>query len=443
MGRLVKFGERNEVLIFIASTIVVQLPSAEQEKFCPDQALKAVATPQRFPYSLGMKLSTLNIEILLMVACLVAIVARRARIPYTVGLVIAGMILAHFDIAPPFQLSRELIFSWLLPPLIFESAMHLSWRDLKPQLPVVSFLATVGVFAAALITTLLLVTTVGLPWPAAITIGIVLSATDPVSVLALLKEAKLPARIHKLIESESLLNDGTAAALFTMAPLIIAGTAGLGGIVKLSTLSILGGIGMGIVVGLVALILAKGTRDHLVETTVTILAAFGSFLAAEHFGASGILSTLAAGMVVGNARSLGAISKEGYEASDTFWEFAGFIANSVIFLLIGVGLDDLQVSEHITVVAATIGASLVGRAAAVYLGCLPFRRSQHPVPLPVQHLLFWGGLRGALALALVLGLDPSAPDTALIRIAVFYAVAFSIIIQGLTVGRLIRSLKAP
>lgn len=92
-----------------------------------------------------MKLSTLNIEILLMVACLVAIVARRARIPYTVGLVIAGMILAHFDIAPPFQLSRELIFSWLLPPLIFESAMHLSWRDLKPQLPVVSFLATVGV----------------------------------------------------------------------------------------------------------------------------------------------------------------------------------------------------------------------------------------------------------------------------------------------------------
>lgn len=400
-----------------------------------------MASRSPFPYSSGMELSTFTIEILLLVACLVAIIARRARIPYTVGLVIAGMTLAHFNVALPFELSRELIFSWLLPPLVFESAIHLRWRDLKPQLPVVSFLATVGVFAAALITTVLLVATVGLSWPAAITIGIVLSATDPVSVLALLKEAKLPARIHKLIEAESLLNDGTAAALFTLAPLIVAGATGLGGIVKLSAISIFGGIGVGIAVGLAALLLAKGTRDHLVETAVTILAAFGSFLAAEHFGASGILSTLAAGMVVGNARSLGAITEEGYEASDIFWEFAGFIANSIIFLLIGVGLDDLQVSGHVAIVVATIVASLIGRAAAVYLGCLPFRRSQHPVPLPVQHLLFWGGLRGALALALVLGLDPAAPDTALIRLVVFYAVAFSIIVQGLTVGRLIASLR--
>ena len=388
-----------------------------------------------------MEISTEHLEVLLIIACFVAIFARRLRMPYTVGLVVAGFTLSALHAAPEIHLSREMIFSWLLPPLIFESALHLSWRELKPQLPVTLFLATVGVFAAALFTSCALVASVNLAWPTAITIGIILSATDPVSVLALLKEARLPARIHRLIESERLLNDGTAAALFTLAPVIIAGNADLSTIVSLSFISITGGLATGVTVGALALGLAWGTRDHLVEVTVTVLAAFGSFMLAEQIGASGILSTLAAGMVLGNMRQLGAITERGHEAAEGFWEFACFIANSVIFLLIGVDLDELQPSHHISVVVATIVASTLARAAIVYGGCLPFRRSKHGPSLRVQHLLFWGGLRGALALALVLGLDPQQPDTYLIKSAVFYAVAFSIIVQGLTVGPLIRSLQ--
>ncbi len=389
-----------------------------------------------------MEATAEHIGLLLFVACVVAIVSRRARVPYTVGLVVVGFALSYLNLAPPIHLSRDFIFSWLLPPLIFESAFHLKWRELRPLLPVVSFLATVGVFAAALITTLLLVVTVNLSWPTAIVIGIVLSATDPVSVLALLKEAKLPARVHRLVESESLLNDGTAAALFSLVPVIVAGTASLGQITYLSAVSIVGGLACGAVVGGLALFLARGTRDHLVEVTVTIIAAFGSFMLAEHFGTSGILSTLAAGMVLGNNRQTHAITERGHEAAESFWELAGFVANSTIFLLIGVDLDDLQPAQHIPVVVATIVACLAARAVVVYCGCAPFRRSSNPVPSKVQHLLFWGGLRGALALALVLGLDPATPDAYLIRVAVFYAVAFSIVVQGLSVGWLIRSLQS-
>lgn len=386
--------------------------------------------------------SPFDIEILLLIACLVAIGSRRAGVPYTVGLVITGLLLSHLNFAPHIHLSRELIFAWLLPPLVFESALHLSWRDVKPQLPVVSFLATVGVFAAALITATLLVWAVGLSWPTAIIIGIVLSATDPVSVLALLKEAKLPPRIHRLIEAESLLNDGTAAALFSLAPLVIAGTAGLGSIVMLSAVSILGGIIMGALVGGCAIVIAARTDDHLVEVAVTIAAAFGSFILAEHFHTSGILATLTAGMLFGNLRTINGLTERGRQAAEDFWELAGFLANSAIFLLIGVDLEDLQPAHHVSIMLATIGACIVSRALIVYAGCAPFNRSSCAVSLSVRHLLFWGGLRGALALALVLGLDPAAPDTPVIKTAVFYAVAFSIVVQGLTVGPLIRSVKA-
>lgn len=388
-----------------------------------------------------MDISPQSLELFLLVACAVAILSRRIGIPYTVGLLLGGFALSHLDLAPPGHLSHELIFSWLLPPLIFESALHLSWRELRPQLAVVSLLATVGVVAAALTTMLLLVWGASVPWQAAVIIGVALSATDPVSVLAILKEARLPARIHRLVESESLLNDGTSAALFSLAPLLVAGTTSIGSVVSLSALSIAGGLVCGAAVGGAALALAGRTTDHLVEVAVTILAAFGSFYLAESVHASGILSTLAAGMVLGSLRERGFITERGHESAESFWEFAGFLANSAIFLFIGIDLDELKPVHHSFVIVATIAASLLSRAAVVYLGCLPFHRSRHHVPLRVQHLLFWGGLRGALALALILGLPPETPDLALIRSAVFYAVAFSVVIQGLTVGRLIRSLR--
>jgi CPA1 family monovalent cation:H+ antiporter len=381
---------------------------------------------------------------LLITACVVAIVSRRMRVPYTVGLVLVGTALAVNGIAPSLHLSHDLVFQILLPPLIFEAAIHLKWRDLKPVVSVIALLATAGVFLAAIASTAVLTLLSGLPWQTCLIIGVVLAATDPVSVLALLKESALPPKVYKLIEAESLFNDGTASVLFTLIPLLLVGDTSPVGIASLSLLSIGGGILVGLAVGFGLLFLAGRTADHLVEIAITVVAAFGSFLLAEHFHASGVLSTLTAGMVMANFDYKGSLTERGREDAATFWEFAGFLVNSLIFLLIGIDISLWSSSGSLSMwlVASTIGASLLGRAVAVYGGCLPFRRTASAVPLRVQNLLFWGGLRGALSIALVLGLPPGTENREIIISTVFQTVAFSIVIQGLTVGPLIKRAAA-
>ena len=377
---------------------------------------------------------------LLITACVVAIISRRMRVPYTVGLVLVGTALALYGIAPTLHLSHDLVFQILLPPLIFEAAIHLKWKELKPVVGVIALLATAGVFLAAIVSTAALTLLSGLPWQTCLVIGVVLAATDPVSVLALLKESALPPKVYKLIEAESLFNDGTASVLFTLIPILLLGQTSPVGIASLSLLSIGGGILVGVAVGFGLLFLAGRTADHLVEIAITVVAAFGSFLLAEHFHASGVLSTLTAGMVMANFDYKGSLPERGREDAATFWEFAGFLVNSLIFLLIGIDISLWSSSGSLSVwlVASTIGASLLGRAVSVYGGCLAFRRTASAVPLRVQNLLFWGGLRGALSIALVLGLPPGTENRELIISTVFQTVAFSIVIQGLTVGPLIK-----
>ncbi len=378
---------------------------------------------------------------LLLISCVVAIIARRTRLPYTVGLVVVGFVLASKGIATDTHLSYNLIFDLLLPPLIFEAAFHLKWRELKPILRPVTILATAGVIVSSGIAAGLLFLTSGLSLAACLIIGIVLSATDPVSVLALLKEAKLPPRIHKLLESESLFNDGTASILFAITPLVLAGATSVTGVVTISVVEVVGGIGIGALVGIAAMLIAGRTNDHLVEIAMTVIAAFSSFFIAQHFHTSGILSTLTAGMVIGNLDRFGAITEKGLHEAHSFWEFACFVANSFIFILIGLDLNLWEVSSAAWATTCTIASMLIARAIAVYGWCLPLRRTTDAVPGIVQHLLFWGGLRGALSIALVLGLPSDFPDRAIVIAAVFNAVVFSIIVQGLTVSPLIHRVK--
>jgi CPA1 family monovalent cation:H+ antiporter len=378
---------------------------------------------------------------LLLISCVVAIIARRTKLPYTVGLVIVGFFLAYGGITTDTHLSYDLIFDMLLPPLIFEAAFHLKWGELKPILRPVTLLATAGVLVSSAIAAGLLFLISGLSLPACLIIGIVLSATDPVSVLALLKEAKLPTRIHKLLEAESLFNDGTASILFAITPLVLAGATSVSGVATISIVEVLGGIGIGTLVGFAAMLVAGRTNDHLVEIAMTVIAAFSSFFIAQNFHTSGILSTLAAGMVIGNLDRFGAITEKGLHAAHSFWEFACFVANSYIFILIGLDLKLWEVSGAALVTTCTIGSMLIGRAFAVYGWCLPLRRTKDAVPGIVQHLLFWGGLRGALSIALVLALPDDFPDRNVVIAAVFNAVVFSIIVQGLTVSPLINRVK--
>src|ERR1700676_1077645 len=151
---------------------------------------------------------------LLFLSAFVAIMSRRLHLPYTVGLVLAGMALYFFHIHLKWHLSKDLIFSVFLPPLVFEAALFINWQQFKKDLPVIALLATVGVVLAATVTAVGMHYALDWDWGSAIVFGVLIAATDPVSVIATFKESKVPGRLRTLIESESLLNDGTAAVAF-------------------------------------------------------------------------------------------------------------------------------------------------------------------------------------------------------------------------------------
>jgi len=382
-----------------------------------------------------------RLEILLLIAGVVAMLSRRLRVPYSVGLVLTGAVVTLLPAGKSVVLTKEVIFSALLPPLIFEAALALPWRELRRELPVVIPMATLGVALAAAITSVGMHYFAGWPWLSAAIFGVLISATDPVSVIATFKEAGVSGRLRILVESESLFNDGAAAVMFGVLVAVAAGhqlTAT--GVVTEVLLTVGGGAACGAVVALGTLYLAGKTEDHLVEITFTTIAAYGSFLLAEHFHMSGVLATLVAGLILGNTGSLGAISARGRGAVEAFWEYAAFVANSLIFLLIGVHEAQQDLTGLWGPALVAILLVTLGRAVAIYPLCAVFMRSGLRVSSAHQHVLFWGGLRGALALALALGLPVDLPYRGQIVVLTFAVVAFSILVQGLTVTPLLRML---
>src|SRR5882762_4266411 len=222
--------------------------------------------------------------LLLLVAAVVAMLTRKVRLPYSVGLVAAGMILALSPWSPKVSLTKELIFTALLPPLLFEASFHLRWKELRRDLLVILVLASAGILLSAGITAAGMHFLVHWDWFSAAAFGALIAATDPVSVIATFREAKAQGRLRLLIEAESLLNDGTAAVALGIALTLSSGAH----IAALSTINIVlvtvgGGILCGIVVGGLLLFLAGRTEDHLVELTFTTVAAYGSFLLADYF----------------------------------------------------------------------------------------------------------------------------------------------------------------
>jgi monovalent cation:H+ antiporter, CPA1 family len=378
--------------------------------------------------------------LLLLIGAVVAMLTRRLHLPYSVGLVAAGIILAILPFAPKVSLTKELIFTALLPPLLFEAAFYIHWEQLRRDFSVIVLLATLGVLVSACVTTIGMHYLARWQWLGALAFGVLIAATDPVSVIATFKEARAHGRLLVLIEAESLLNDGTAAVAFGVVIALASGQQ-LTSFEIIATLlkTIGGGILCGVAVALVALLLAGRTDDHLVQITFTTVAAYGSFLLAEHFGLSGVLATITAGLVIRNIKSLGTISDRGKEAVQVFWEYIAFVANSLVFLLIGMhGTDQHFVELWFPAVIAIVLVTL-GRAVAIYPCCLVFSRSSLRVTMNHQHVLFWGGLRGAVALALALGLPPEVPQRQEIVTVSFAVVAFSVFVQGLTIKPLLRS----
>ncbi len=380
--------------------------------------------------------------LILLVASLVAMLSRLARLPYSVGLVLAGIALTLVPTGLEFRLTRDLIFEVLLPPLVFEAALQLRWQPFRDALPVTLTLAFPGVAVAAAAVAGAMHWLLGWSWIEAGLFAVLIAATDPVAVIAAFRELRVSPRLGMLVESESLLNDGAAAVGFGIL-LAVQGGAPSGTVAIAGSLlwTVAGGVAAGVLAAAGVLLLAGRTTDHLVETTLTTIAAYGSFMLAERFHMSGVLATLTAGLVVGNVGQRGAIAETSRGWLFDFWEFAAFLANSVVFILIGAQGARHPGALFTRAAAVAIVVVLLGRMLAVYPLCLLFSRGRLRVDARYQHVLVWGGLRGALALALALALPDSLPRRDELVAVAFAVVAFSIFVQGMTMPWLIRRLN--
>jgi len=390
---------------------------------------------------------TINIEhfemlqMLLLVVSVAAMLTNKLRLPYSVGLVFIGGLLAIFPIIANITITNDLIYKVLLPPLIFEAALFLPQKALLRDFPLIICMATVGVIIAAAVVTTGLHWLLNWPWISAAIFGALISATDPISVIAIFKESNVNARLKLLVEGESLFNDATAAIMFTLLVSIAGGAnPSLSSIVTHILLMIIGSLICGALVTLFIIFMIGKTDDHLVELTFTTVAAYGSFLLAEYFHLSGILATLTAGLIMGNRIVHNLITDKGYIAITAFWEYLGFISNSFVFLLIGIREVQQPIQQFWASSMVAIIVLLLGRIISIYPIGLVFAATPLRMSMQYQHVLCWGGLRGALALALALGLPDAVPYRNEITSIAFIVVAFSIVVQGITIKPLLNYL---
>ncbi len=404
----------------------------------------------------------IDILILLLVACFAAIALKRLQFPYTIGLVVVGLILGGvgqhvpaLEIVQALSLSHDLILFVFVPPLIFESALNLDSRLLLRNLGPTLILAAPGLLISTAIVGSLLSWGTSLTLPQALLFGSLISATDPVAVIALFKELGAPKQLAVLVEGESLFNDVTAIVFFNIILATIATEVGFeramiaAGIVQF-LISFIGGVFVGAILGYSSRYLMALVKENvLVLATVTTVLAYGVFLLAEEvFEVSGVIAIVSAGLMAGWYKS-NRLKPEPRAFLGEFWEYAAFLANSLIFLLVGLTISQFQLfgqlrqtESLLTAFGLTIGAIVLARAVVIF-GLIPLVNltSESKIDRRYQFVSFWGGLRGAVCLALALSLDSDFPNRDLIVTLTLGIALFTLLIPGTTIGGLIRTFK--
>ena len=335
-----------------------------------------------------------------------------------------------------------MILILFLPALIFEGSVKLDVRELLRNSVPLLLLANAGVLMAAFVTGCLVHWLVGMPLLISLLFGSIISATDPISVLAIFKDLRVDKRLSLITEGESLLNDGTAAVLFE----ILLGAAVAGGLsvpkgIGLYFLGVGGGAILGAALGYLASRVTETLDDPEIEITLTTILAYGSYLLAYRLHLSGVIAAASAGLVLGNLGAKKGMSSRTQTAMQSFWEYISFVMNSVVFLLIGLEIHIRELLSNWSLVLLAIGAVLWGRVLSVYLVIPVSNRFTAKIPLRWQHVIVWGGLRGALALALALSLDGTFPYREQILNLTFGVVIVSILAQGLTLRPFLQILR--
>lgn len=364
------------------------------------------------------------------VATALRLVSRQADfIPYQVVLAIGGLILGLVPGVPIPRVGPDLILLAFVPGLVFEAAIGLELADLWRMALPVTLLATVGVGITVIGLGIAVHLALGLPLPASFLLGGILAATDPIAVVSLLRRVGAPGGITAILEGESLFNDGTGVAVFSaiLASILSGGATVADAGVRFLVLTG-GGAAVGGLVGAAAVSLLRRETEAELEILGTLLAAYGSYLLADLLHFSGVVSVVVAGVIVAR---LGRRAGHLYGRQLLgFWDVFGFIMNAVLFVLVGSALPRAHLLQVAPLIALTFVFLLAARAASVYsLLSLPGLFARR-LPWSWSHLAVWGGIRGALGIALALavtgrpGIDERVP-------AVAYGVVFlSLLVQG-------------
>ena len=377
---------------------------------------------------------------LLLIAFFVALIARRFKMPYALALVVTGLIIGFRHLLPQAHLEPSVLFTVFLPPLLFESAINLRVAALRQDWKPIAIYTLAGTVASTFIVGLLTAWTLRIPLAAGLVFGALISTTDPISVIAIFKRLGAGRRLTLIMEAESLFNDGIGVMLFTvMLAAVAGGSISIGsGLTQFLQLMV-GGAILGTTIGLLASRVHFELDDHLIEITLTTVVAFGSYLIAETIHVSGVMAVVSAGIAIGNYGMATAMSPGTRLAVVAFWEYMAFVVNSIVFLLVGVEMAYVGWKNHVGFTVAAIGFVLLGRA-AIYPISLLVNRVGGNVPRSWQHVLCWGGLRGALSMALALALSHTFPARDALIAGTFAVVLFSLLAQGTTVGLLLNRL---
>ena len=395
--------------------------------------------------------------LLLLIAASVALAyaAERLRIPLAVALVLGGMALAFVPGVGTVELDPELVLALFLPPLLEASAYRTDWPAFRSNLRPILSLALGAVFftaAAVAVTANLLVP--DLPWWAAITLGAIVAPPDAVAAAAVLKQVKLPKRIVTVLEGESLINDASSLVLYRCAvAATLAGTFSLGeGVFQFFTAA-LGGTLAGWIVGRVAMWVFARTKDTLLDITVSLLAGFVAYFVAEQVHVSGVLAAVACGLVLGR-RQHAAFTGETRLAMATVWGFVEFLLTALVFMLIGLQLRGIVERlesydpRNLALIALAISTTLIVSRfvwifPATWLPRLLSRTTREQDPMPpwsYPTVLSWAGMRGVVSLATALALPLRFPGRDIIVFLAFCAIFATLVIQGTTLGWVIRRL---
>ena len=378
---------------------------------------------------------------LLMVGAIVAMVAERLPVPFVVMVAVLGCAGGAVLGEGRITLTPQLILFILLPGLLFEAAFRLEWRRLRAGVVPILALATIGVLVTTAVVALLGHLVLGLGLGVAVVFGCVVAPTDPVAVVAVFRRLGMPAQLVTLIEAESLVNDGTAVVLFSIALATATGQPATAPGVLLDLLRLVGGgVGIGVAIGFTLSWVVARIDEPQVEVSATVLCAYGTYLAGDAIHTSPILAVVAAAVIMGNYCRGHGMSRRTQVAVGAVWDYITFMLNAATFLLIGFAVPWQGLIARAGTICLAFAILIAARAVAVYgvLGVLsPFGRH---LAYRRQHLLVWGGLRGAVAVALLLSLVNRGPEFDTVRALAYGVVLLSIVVQGATVGPLARRL---